>query len=171
MFFRKGDWSVDRAKDFDAFLARGGGAVFLHWAVEAGTQAPALAARLGMASHSALTKYRHGPIHLVFDPALNHPSARNLDKVSFIDETYWNLVSAAESRPVTLATAVENGAASPQCWVTEPATGGRIFVSLGGHYSWTFDDPIFRTLVLRGLAWSAREPVDRFNNLVSAGLE
>ena len=171
MFFRKGDWSADRAKDFDAFLARGGGAVFLHWAVEAGTQAPALAARLGLASHSGLTKYRHGPIDLVFDPALNHPIARNLNRVSFIDETYWNLVPSAESRPGTLATAVEDGAASPQCWVTEPATGGRIFVSLGGHYSWTFDDPIFRTLVLRGLAWSAREPVDRFNNLVSAGLE
>ncbi len=171
MFFRKGDWSADRARDFDAFLARGGGAVFIHWAVEAGDQASALAARIGWASHSGLTKYRHGPIGLVFDPALQHPIARNVHQVSFIDETYWNLVPHAGSSPRALASALEEGAPHPQCWVTEPATGGRIFVTLGGHYSWTFDDPLFRTLVLRGLAWSAKEPVDRFNNLVSAGLE
>ena len=171
MFFRRGDWSDDRARDFDAFLARGGGAVFIHWAVEGGPQAPALAARLGFASHSGLTKYRHGPIDLVFDPSLDHPVARNLHQVSFIDETYWNLIPSPDSQPRPLATANEEGAARPQCWVTEPATGGRMFVTLGGHYSWTFDDPVFRTLVLRGLAWSAKEPVDRFNNLVTAGLE
>ena len=171
MFFRKGDWSAERAKDLDAFLTRGGGAVFIHWAVEGGAQAPALAARIGFASNSALTKYRHGPIGLVFDPALQHPIARNLQQVSFIDETYWNLIPSADSAPKALAAAVEDGASHPQCWITEPATGGRIFVTLGGHYSWTFDDPVFRTLVLRGLAWSAKEPVDRFNNLVSAGLE
>lgn len=171
MFFRRGDWSNDRARDFDAFLARGGGAVFIHWAVEGGPQAPALAARLGFASHSGLTKYRHGPIDLVFDPSRQHPIARNLHEVSFIDETYWNLIPSPDAQPRPLATAIEDGAARPQCWVTEPATGGRIFVTLGGHYSWTFDDPVFRTLVLRGLAWSAKEPVDRFNNLVTAGLE
>ena len=34
-------------------------------------------------------------------------------------------------------------------WTLEPA-GGRVFVSIPGHYSWTFDDPLFRTLLLRG---------------------
>jgi len=171
MFFRRGDWSADRARDFDAFLARGGGAVFIHWAVEAGENAPDLAGRIGYASHSARTKYRHGPEELTFDPADPHPVTRNFHKVSFIDETYWHLIPSPASSPRTLATAIEEGAPRPQCWVTEPETGGRVFVTLGGHYSWTFDDPIFRTLVLRGLAWAAKEPVDRFNNLISAGLE
>jgi type 1 glutamine amidotransferase len=48
---------------------------------------------------------------------------------------------------------------------------GRMFVSIPGHYSWTFDDPLFRVLLLRGIAWSAKEPVDRFNNLIEAGIE
>ena len=35
----------------------------------------------------------------------------------------------------------------------------------------TFDDPLFRVLLLRGIAWSATEPVDRFNALVWPGAE
>ncbi|MDP1798333.1 MAG: hypothetical protein Q8K78_12655, partial [Planctomycetaceae bacterium] len=35
-----------------------------------------------------------------------------------------------------------------------------------GHYSWMFDDLLFRVLLFRGIAWTAKEPVDRFNNLV-----
>ena len=46
---------------------------------------------------------------------------------------------------------------------------GRVFVSIPGHYTWTFDDPLFRLLILRGLAWTAHEPVDRFNDLCNVG--
>jgi hypothetical protein len=46
-----------------------------------------------------------------------------------------------------------------------------VFVSIPGHFSWTFDDPLFRVLLLRGIAWAAREPVDRFNDLVWPGAE
>ena len=38
-----------------------------------------------------------------------------------------------------------------------------------GHYSWTFDDPLFRILLLRGIAWTTQEEVDRFNDLVTPG--
>jgi len=44
--------------------------------------------------------------------------------------------------------------------------GGRVHVNILGHYNWTFNDPVFRVLVLRGIAWAAGEPVDRFNGLV-----
>jgi type 1 glutamine amidotransferase len=53
-------------------------------------------------------------------------------------------------------------------WTREQGDG-RIFVSIPGHYSWTFDDPLFRILLLRGLAWTAKEPVDRFNELALPG--
>jgi hypothetical protein len=46
---------------------------------------------------------------------------------------------------------------------------GRVFVSIPGHYSWSFDDPLFRLLLLRGIAWTARESVDRWNDLVWPG--
>ena len=32
---------------------------------------------------------------------------------------------------------------------------------LPGHYSWTFDDPLLRILLLRGIAWTANEPLKR----------
>ena len=47
--------------------------------------------------------------------------------------------------------------------------GARVRVSIPGHYAWTFDDPLFRVLLLRGIAWTAREPVDRFNELATIG--
>jgi hypothetical protein len=31
---------------------------------------------------------------------------------------------------------------------------------------WTFDDPTFRVLLLRGIAWAGNRDVDRFNDLV-----
>jgi putative heme-binding domain-containing protein len=168
VFFKKGNWTPKAMGQLDALMKRGGGAVFIHWAVEAGEDAPALSQRLGLSSNRKLTKYRHGPIDLVFDSALKHPIARGMERVKFVDETYWNLVPGIEVKP--LASAVEAEAARPQAW-TQQHGEGRVFVTLGGHYSWNFDDPLFRVLLLRGMAWTAREPVDRFNNLIEAGLE
>ncbi len=41
----------------------------------------------------------------------------------------------------------------------------------GALTSWTFDDPPFRARLLRGIAWTAKEPVDRFNDLVWPGAD
>ncbi len=39
-----------------------------------------------------------------------------------------------------------------------------------GHYTWTFDDPYFRILLLRGMAWAAGESPYRFERLVLRGI-
>ncbi len=171
VFNRRGDWDASRARDFDAFLARGGGATFIHWSLEGGTAAPDLATRLGLASDAAQTKYRHGPIDMVFDQKMNHPIARGFQNVTFEDEMYWNLVPSARTPIRPIASALEAGQSYPHAWTQEPRAGGRIFVTLGGHYSTVYDDPLFRIFLLRGIAWSAKEPVDRFNNLIEAGIE
>jgi hypothetical protein len=44
-----------------------------------------------------------------------------------------------------------------------------VFVSIPGHYTWSFDDPLFRVLLLRGMAWAAGEPEDRFADLATIG--
>jgi type 1 glutamine amidotransferase len=67
-----------------------------------------------------------------------------------------------------LATGIEDEQPQPLFWTREHDQG-RIFVTLFGHYAWTFDDPLFRVLLLRGIAWAAHEPVDRFNDLVWPG--
>jgi type 1 glutamine amidotransferase len=56
-------------------------------------------------------------------------------------------------------------------WTYEPpGTKGRVFISIPGHYTWTFDDPLFRVLILRGIAWSARDAdVDRLTPLATQG--
>jgi hypothetical protein len=170
LFFQRGSWNDERAGQIDAFLARGGGLVYIHWAVEAGPEAESFARRIGLASNGGRLKFRHGPLQLVFDRDTAHPVTRNLRRAEFLDESYWQMVGDAGSIN-TLGTGVEEGAPRPLFWTYEPEAGGKVFVSILGHYSWTFDDPLFRVLLLRGTAWAAGEEVDRFNELVTVGVD
>jgi putative heme-binding domain-containing protein len=168
VFYQKGDWTQQRARDVDAYLERGGGLVYVHWAVEGGADAPGFAQRIGLAFRQGQSKYRHGPLELGFETGDRHPIGRNFNKVKMVDESYWDL--AGDPKKVRLlASGVEDGQARPLFWTLEPTAKGRVFVSIPGHYAWTFDDPLFRVLLLRGVAWAAREPVDRFNALVTPG--
>jgi putative heme-binding domain-containing protein len=170
VFYQKG--SLEAVKPVLQAQRPGLGLVFIHWAIEAGEEAETLAASIGLASNRRLTRYRHGPVDLVFDPAKQHPISRGFEKLHLADETYWNLVGNGSMH--VLASAMEEQQQRPQAWTVEKADATkqgpqRVFVTLGGHYSWSFDDPAFRVLLLRGIAWAAGEPVDRFNNLVRAG--
>ena len=64
-----------------------------------------------------------------------------------------------------LATQVEDGAPRAMAW-TQDVGKGRVFCTLLGHYTWTFEDPFFRILVLRAMSWSVREPLNRFDAAV-----
>jgi hypothetical protein len=169
VFYQHGDWTPQRAVDIDAFLERGGGLVYIHWAVDGREDAPGFARRIGLASRGGKIKYRHGPLDLSFNKGAKHPVARNFDRLKLVDESYWMLTGELPADRV-LATQVEDQEPRPLFWTVEHAKG-RVFVSIPGHYSWTFDDPLFRVLLLRGIAWAAREPVDRFNSLVYPGAD
>lgn len=165
VFFRKGDWSDARAKDLDAFLARGGGVTFLHWAVEGGEQVDGLARRLGLAGNAPLIKYRHGRLDLTFPG--QHPITRNYTQLQLHDESYWELIGDV-SRVQPLMFGVEAGQPRPLFWVREEGPG-RLCGCILGHYNWTFDDPLARILIFRGIAWTMKDPIDRFAPLVEAG--
>ena len=169
VFYQDGKWTPERARDIDAFLARGGGLVYVHYAVDGGADAPGFARRIGLASRGGRIKYRHGPLDLAFNKEARHPIARNFERLKLVDESYWMLTGDLPKGRV-LATQVEGGAPRPLVWTVEHGRG-RVFVSIPGHYSWTFDDPLFRVLLLRGIAWAAGEPVDRFNDLVWPGAD
>lgn len=166
VFYQRGQWTPQRAKEIDAHLARGGGLVYIHWAVDGGRDAPGFAQRIGLA-WGAGGKFRHGPLELGFETGPRHPIGRNFGKLQLHDESYWNLTGDPK-RLNLLASGVEEGQPRPLFWTLEPSKG-RVFVSILGHFAWTFDDPLFRVLLLRGIAWVAREPVDRFNDLVMPG--
>jgi putative heme-binding domain-containing protein len=159
-------WSAEKAKDLDGYLERGGGLVYIHYAVEGRDAPDALAERIGLAWKGNFSRFRHGPLELTF-PDAEHPITRGFEKVKFEDESYWKLVGDPK-RIHLLATGEEEKNAQPLLWTREQGKG-RVFVSIPGHYTWTFDDPLYRTLILRGMAWAAGEPVDRFHPLVFEG--
>jgi type 1 glutamine amidotransferase len=169
VFYQHGDWTPERATDVDVFLERGGGLVYIHWAVDGRGDAPGFAKRIGLASRGGKIKYRHGPLDLSFNKDTKHPIARNFDRLKLVDESYWMLTGELPADRV-LATQIEDREPRPLFWTVEPGRG-RVFVSIPGHYSWTFDDPLYRVVLLRGIAWAAREPVDRFNDLVWPGAD
>ncbi len=166
LFFQKGSFAQDRPEKMDTFFARGGGAVYIHWAVNGNAQVEEFSKRIGYASWGGRIAFRHGPLTLDIHNT-DHPIVRNFEQLQLYDESYWKLTG--QPQDVTLlATSTEEGAPTPQMWTAQKGNG-RVFVSIPGHYSWTFDDPLFRTLLLRGIAWSAHEPIDRFNDLVTPG--
>lgn len=91
VFYQHGDWNAERAADIDRFLKRGGGLVYIHWAVDGRDNVAEFAKRIGLASHGGAIKYRHGPLDLAFNRGSKHPIARNFDRVKLVDESYWML--------------------------------------------------------------------------------
>jgi putative heme-binding domain-containing protein len=164
-FYRYTGFDEAQGAKLDAFLERGGGAVFIHWAVGGGEE---LADRIGLSAASSIS-FRHGPLDLIFDRDRGHPVTRNFHHVHFLDESYWNMFGDLGSIN-TLGIGYEEGEPCPLFWTREVGQG-KVFVSILGHYSWTFDDPLFRILIFRGMLWSADENVDRFNDLATMGLK
>jgi putative heme-binding domain-containing protein len=166
MYSNNPGWNGGKAGDLDAYLNRGGALVLIHWAVDGHDAGDALAKRIGLAWNPKGSKFRHGPLEVDFT-ASKHPIVRGYGKVSFLDESYWNLHGDPDGVEV-LGTCVEENKSWPLFW-TKTQGQGRVFVSIPGHYTWTFDDPLYRLLILRALAWTTGEPIDRFNSLTTVG--
>ncbi|MHA3771017.1 ThuA domain-containing protein [Verrucomicrobiota bacterium sgz303538] len=165
-YSRNADWDKNTAALLDEYQQRGGGVVYLHWAVNGASEPEMLAERIGLASADG-ARFRHGEMDLVFAKP-EHPITKGFERLRFIDETYWALHGNA-SRFSTLATSIEENEPRPQLWVMQ-RQNGRVFGCVPGHYTWTFDDPLYRLLVLRGIAWAAQqEDVDRFAELATVG--
>ena len=168
LYYWNHDWTAERYRQMDEFLARGGGLVLFHSATIADKDPEQLAERIGLASQPQRTKYLHAPFDLKFVAPTNHPIIRGLlRQIHFLDELYWPMIGDP-GRVEVLATASIDGEDRPMIWTFQKGKG-RVFASIVGHYTWTHDDPLFRVIALRGLAWAAGEPVGRFEGLVLAG--
>jgi len=184
VFYLKTKWDAGQLAEIKRFQDRGGGVVTIHWAIGCDRDWPSHAQRFGLSYRSA--SYRHGPVDLKLT-ALDHPVVLGLPpSMHFVDEPYWPFIGDA-SRVTVLATSAEKiyrgddrrrnpgdetVEAVPVFWTYEPADSqGRVFVSIFGHYMWTFDDPYFRLLLLRGMAWAARDRPYRFDRLAVDGVE
>ena len=161
-YFWNHDWSPDRYAQVDAFLAHGGGLALFHSACISDKEPEKLAERIGLAASPAI-KYVHTPLTLKFTRLKEHPITAGFEELELVDEPYWPLFGDPKAVDV-LATCDVEGAPRPLIW-TRTQGRGRVFVSIPGHYTWTLDDPVFRVLALRAIAWAAGQDVSRLENL------
>ena len=172
-------WDEQKLEDMEELLSRGGGFVVLHPAViiPKGKDISGQVAKLiGLAWEYDYTRWRHGPIELKI-AAPDHPICLGLPKtIHFLDEAYWPLKGDL-SKVTVLATSNETISKDSQQTKPEPMFyaykygKGRVFSCILGHYTWTFDDPYFRILLLRGMAWAAGESPYRFDRLLLRGVQ
>src|ERR1043166_758715 len=165
-YFWNHAWSAERFAQMESFLARGGGIVLLHSASIADQDPEALAEHIGISFQPKRSKYRHGELDLKLVAANGHPLLLGLPRtIHFLDETYWPMIGDTNKVNV-LATTEEEGKPWPMVWTLDRGKG-RIFGTVLGHYLTTYDDPWFRIMVLRAIAWAAREPVSRLEPLAT----
>ena len=152
-----------------AFLGRGGGLVLSHYVLW--NASPALVDLLGL-TKGRDSRYKHKVVALEL-PEPRHPIMLGLPGTFTIaDECFWNL-QGDRGAVTPLATSAEvvgdKVSAEPVIWAYERGRG-RVVASTLGHFDWTFDDPFFRTILLRGLAWVAGESPYRFDPLILRGI-
>jgi putative heme-binding domain-containing protein len=168
-YFWDHDWAPNQLNDIDRFLAKGGGIVALHSSMVIDQDPKGLADRFGLASFSKKRKFLHAPHRVDFPSNLSDPIIHGFEHLDLIDEAYWEM-AGDPARVTVLATAIEDGSPRPVVWKRETG-GGRVFCTVFGHYAWTMDDPLFRALVFRGMAWAARLPERIWDPLVADGVE
>jgi type 1 glutamine amidotransferase len=169
------EWDEQKLAQLREYLNAGGGFVPVHSATWTKPGPSAEVARL--TGCGGFTRYRHGSLKLrIVDP--NHPICLGLpQQIESFDESYWPPTPELSGRAMhVLAVSNEKVAKDspevrpqPMFWTGEFGKG-RVFGCVLGHYTWTFDDPYFRMLLLRGIAWSARQSPYRFDALVTRGV-
>lgn len=168
-------WNERKLRQLQDYLDGGGAFVPIHsatWTKPKPSQDVATTTGCG-----GFTQYRHGPLTLsITDP--NHPICLGLpQQIAFVDESYWPPTPQIPGKSMhVLATSREkinkhspDTEAQPMFW-THTHGKGRVFGCVLGHYTWTFDDPYFRLLLLRGIAWSVRQSPYRFDPLSIHGI-
>jgi type 1 glutamine amidotransferase len=165
------DITPEHSKRLNKFITRGGGVVYVHIGVQAQKCEVEQIPNVGLVWAGGC-RYRHGPVDLDFTAA-THAITKGFENVHFHDESYWKLKGDPKSITV-LATSLEkdkkesDAIPQPQIW-TKDVGKGRIVANILGHYSWTYDDPMFRILFLRSLAWVTDDDLTRFNDLILLG--
>ena len=170
-------WSDERMAQLDQFLGRGGGFVVIHSATYTALKLPPAGdhPRVDLTGlvFDGTIQVRHGDMDVKIT-APDHAICAGLPgTMRFIDEPYWP-PRGDLSKVTVLASSDErvgeSGEPSPQpMFWTYQRGKGRVYGCVLGHYNWTFDDPLFRMLLLRGMAWAAGESPYRFDPLVLRG--
>lgn len=182
-------WGDKHYAEIEAFQKRGGGLVIIH---ESTIQRPgeALAKCIGLAwGIDSSENGRSGwgllpsPVSLT-EAGESHPIFERFpESFELVDEFYWNLTGkASRITPMITSPAGPGGGTRgphdadeldgekwPVMW-TQVKGKGKLFVTVPGHNYFMFNDPYFRIILLRAMAWTMDESFDPFKPLVTMHL-
>ncbi|MGH8638090.1 MAG: ThuA domain-containing protein, partial [Burkholderiales bacterium] len=169
----------DRAT-LDSFVRRGGGLVSLHDAL-CGPDPSHFAGLVGGAK-------KHGEVNYTLEAEVpytiadtTHPIMQGMSNFSITDEAFFNMTWSKTPEIKVLATATmastpsakgHEGEVVPQIWTYEkslaPAPTGqpyRAFVWMQGHNYSNFALPHVQAMLLRGISWAGKYPVDALSTV------
>jgi type 1 glutamine amidotransferase len=166
-FLTDGEKSV-----LEAYVHRGGGMVSLHDSL-CGPDPAYFATLVGGGKKHGEVNYTLGaPIPYTVVDARD-PIMKGMANITIFDEAFYNMTWAQRPEIHVLATAVipatpsagtHKGEVVPQIWTYEHVLPGgesaRAFVWMQGHEYANFANYQIQQMLLRGIAWAAKQPVD-----------
>jgi type 1 glutamine amidotransferase len=172
----KGDagyMSSDERATLEAFLKRGGGLVSIHDTL-CGDDPQYQANILGGAKKHGERNFSQGELAYTISDN-EHPIMKGMSDFSITDEAFFLItkptlspqglkVLATTTIPKSNAAGDHAGEVVPQIWTYERPFGlgltFRSFVWMQGHTYTNFSDPRVQPMLLRGIAWAAKWPID-----------
>ena len=167
--------SLEDRTTLDNYLRRGGGVVSFHDAL-CGPDPEHFASVVGGAK-------KHGEVNYTLEAEVPytivdtaHPIVQGMSDFTIKDEAFFNMTWSKTPEINVLATAKmaatpsakgHHGEVVPQLWTYEktlvPGPGSqpfRAFVWMQGHNYVNFSNPTIQAMLLRGIAWAGKRPVD-----------
>jgi type 1 glutamine amidotransferase len=163
----------------EAYVKRGGGLVSLHDSL----CGPDPAWFAGLVGGSK----KHGEVNYTLDAPIpytivdkTNPIMKDMTDMTLWDEAFFTMTWAKDPAPHILATAVvagtpsagtHKGEVAPQIWTYEHTMPGgqpaRAFVWMQGHTYANFSNYQIQRMLLRGIAWAGKRPVDELVDYVA----
>ena len=176
MVMYKGDagYMTDEEKaDLDAFVKRGGGLVSFHDTL-CGPDPAYYATIVGGAKRHGEQNFSAGLMkYTIVDKA--DPIMQGMSDFTINDEAFMQMTWAPSGIHVLATVPMPGGARAgevvPQIWTYEHTVPGgqpsRAFVWMQGHLYANFVDPQVQPMILRGIAWAAKKPIDSLMRVVA----
>jgi type 1 glutamine amidotransferase len=150
------------------YIKRGGGFVSFHDTL-CGDDPAYMASVLGGGKKHGEVNFSAGEIKTTIVDK-ESPLMKDIADFSIQDEAFFKMTWAADPKIRVLATAPmpNSGEVVPQIWTYEHTIFGgqpsRAFVWMQGHTYANFARPDIQKMILRGIAWSAKAPIDTLVN-------
>jgi trehalose utilization protein len=179
------DLSDEQFDMYQQFVDRGGRVVSIHESciIRPIDRAEKLAGCIGCSwkgnKDSRWAKFgRDKDLHL----KTTHPAFSGLPQsVKLNDESYWSLLSRGNVEVIgaiipvddqkrTFQDVLKHPEVRSQAFWTYTSGKGKVFGTTTGHYTYTYYDPMYRLLLMRGIAWALDEDPAPFMPLVYRGI-